>query len=123
MSQIVNAIIDSVTMKIERGCFLSAHVFVNYGDSGGQGFGGFVLGGTPGVPAGQHLEQVNLAAMWLIGVMRAAGVDDYMQAPGKAIRVQKSDGWGGMIEGIGHITKDDRWFFPANEFPIPKDEP
>ena len=76
-----------------------------------------MLGGSPDVAAGKHDEQKNFAAMWLVGVMRAAEVDRLTDAKGKAIRIRLSDKkWGAKITAIGHIIKDDRWFTPSESF-------
>jgi len=112
--EVVNAIIDSAHIKIERGFLLDSWIFVKY-ESGGQGFGGFVLGGIGDekVPASRHAEQPNLAAEWLVSVLRAAGVEKWSEVPGKVIRVRRDhEGFGGRILGIGHAIKDDCWFMP-----------
>lgn len=115
--EVVNAIIDSAHIKIERGFLLDSWIFVKY-ESGGQGFGGFVLGGIGDekVPASRHAEQPNLAAEWIVSILRAADVEDWKDVPGKAVRIRRESGWGGKIIGIGHITKSDRWFMPAQRF-------
>lgn len=113
--EVVNAIIESASVTLDRGCFLSSWLMLDYGGSH-QGFGGYVLGGTPDAAAGRHAEQTNLAAAWLVGCLRAGDVEDFKALVGKSIRVRRKPGWGGDIIGIGHITKDDRWFFPKETF-------
>ncbi|MBB6306277.1 hypothetical protein [Xanthobacter tagetidis] len=111
-----NAIIEAATLYIERGFILTSFVHLNYGGSG-QGYGGYVLGGLPDSKAGAHAEQGNLAAEWITGIMRAAGVEDWKDLPGKSVRVRLSQpGLGGMVEAIGHIIRDDRWFDSKEAF-------
>lgn len=113
--EITNAIITRVTLRIERGFVLDSWVFVEY-ESGGQGFGGFVLGGYPDTRAGHHDEQTNIAAEWIVSVMRAADVEDWDHLKGRSIRVRREGGFNGVILGIGHITKNDRWFMARERF-------
>ena len=114
MSQVVekNAIIESVSVRLDRGCFLSAWVFLDYGGSG-QGFGGYVLGGTPTAAAGKHATQKNLAGEFLVRCMMAAGVEDFAEMKGKTVRVRCEHS---KVHAIGHIVKDDKWFNPEETF-------
>lgn len=110
-----NAIITKATITIERGFLLSSWVYLDYGGSG-QGLGGFVLGGTPDSKAGDHTA-ANFAAEWIVGVMRAADVEDWSSLPGRAVRVRRDrEGLSGTVVGIGHIIRDDRWFSPESAF-------
>lgn len=113
---VTNATISSASIVIERGFALSGWVHVEF-EGGGQGFGGYVLGGIGDekVPSAQHHKQPNLAAEWLVGVMRAAGVDNLKDCAGKVIRIAKDDEWA-TIRAIGHAVKNDRWFEPAKAF-------
>jgi len=113
-----NAVIESAELGIERGFVLSAWVMVEFGDGSSQGFGGFVLGGIgdpKDVPSARHGEQPNVAAEFICGVLRAAGVDSWGDLPEKSIRVGLNEAFGTII-GIGHIIKDDRWFHPSKAF-------
>jgi hypothetical protein len=114
-AEIINAIIEAATIGFDRDVFLSSWITLRF-DAGGQGMGGFVLGGEPGIPAGNHQSQANLAAEWIVGVLRAAEVDCWSKLPGKAVRVRRGTGWSGRIIGIGHIVKNDRWFEPEAAF-------
>lgn len=115
--KITNGIIREFRIGFDRDIFLSAWVFIEHQDGGHQGFGGYVLGGTKDCRAGNHAEQGNLAAEWLVGVMLAADVEDYTKIVGRAIRVKRdSDNFNANIVGIGHILKDDRWFEPKAAF-------
>lgn len=113
---VLNAVISSVDMRLEREMFLCGNVYLKRADGFSQGFGGYVLGGVAGCKAGNHHSQPNLAAMFLVGVMQAADVTDYAKAVGKAIRIEVEPGFNGKITGIGHIIKDDLWFRPEELF-------
>jgi hypothetical protein len=113
-TEVVNAIIDSATIGFSRGFILDSWVQLNY-ESGSQGFGGFVLGGTPDAKAGDH-SGPNIAAEWIVSILRAADVDTWSALPGKSVRVRRGEGWGGKVLAIGHITKSDRWFCPEERF-------
>lgn len=114
---VCNAVIESASLTIERGFILTGWVHLDYGDGTHQGFGGYVLGGVGDAKAAQHQDQPNLCAEWFAGVMSAAGVDDFAALPGKSVRVLRSKGgFGGDVIGIGHIVKDQRWFYPKEAF-------
>ena len=110
-----NAIVDDIRVSLDRDIFLSVWVMLDYGGTH-QGFGGYVLGGTPDCAAGKHRAQGNLAAEFLVRVMLAAGVDDLMKAKGKTVRVRREPGFNGSVKEIGHIVKDDKWFNPEETF-------
>ena len=112
--QIYNAEIESADVTLDRGCFLSAWVFVKFAD-GSQGFGGFVLGALPSAKAGDHANQPNFAAEFLTAVMAAAGVESWKALVGKTIRIKKENSLGPIL-AIGHIYKDDLWFHPKERF-------
>lgn len=111
---VCNAVIESASIGLSRGCFLDSWLTLNYGGSG-QGFGGYVLGGTPTAAAGRHASQPNIAAEYIVSVLRAAGVEQWSELPGKTIRVRKATEWGAIV-AIGHIVKDDCWFEPEAMF-------
>lgn len=73
----------------------------------GQGFGGHVLGWPGRPPEGQPPH----AAVWVLGVLRAAGVKRWSDLPGRIIRV-RSDG---LIRAIGHAIED-QWFDTEADF-------
>ena len=106
-----NAVINSVRIGFDRDCFLCVWVFVDHAGGGTQGFGGYVLGGTPDCKAGDHANQRNLCADFIVGCLRAGDVETFDKLVGKAVRVMREDAsWGASIIGIGHIIKDDRWY-------------
>ena len=108
--EILNAIVTSVTLGVERGSFLDSWVFVDFGNGGAQGFGGFAL--YPGQTAKHHRID-SPAGHWIWRVMQVAGVENWRDVVGKAIRCRIAGN--GQICAIGHITKDD-WFHPAEDF-------
>lgn len=109
----VNATISDVKICLDRDVFLSVWVFLDYGDCGGQGFGGYVLGGLPDVAAGNHATQKNLAGEFLVRCMMAADVLDWKHMVGKTVRVRKEHS---KVHAIGHITKKGLWFNPGETF-------
>jgi hypothetical protein len=111
MTEIVNALIDSTSLRLSRGFFLDAWIYVNYGDSGAQGFGGWVL-----FKKNESADGPNFAGYAITKIMEVAGVENWDAIKGKAIRVKKdSAGWDGKIVAIGHITKD-IWYEPTKDF-------
>lgn len=114
MSIEINAVITSADVTLDRDFILSSWLMLDFGGSG-QGFGGYVLGGLPDTRAGQHHEQKNIAAIWLVGVLQAAGVTKLSEAVGKVIRVRRADDFGEIL-AIGHAVKNDRWFCPKEAF-------
>lgn len=110
--QIVNAVIESATItKADHG-LLSAWLTLNYGGSG-QGFGGYSLYLPKSFS--HHSLNVNYAGHFIFRVLEIAGVDEWKDLVGKTIRVRRPAGFGGIIEAIGHIVKDD-WFCPKEDF-------
>lgn len=91
MTEIVNAVIERVSIETERG--LTAWLHLNYGGSG-QAF------------CGHFIKRC----------IDIGGVSEWEKLQGKTIRVRSYvPGFRGSIEAIGHIIKDD-WFFPRDDF-------
>lgn len=111
-NRVRNAIIEGAEITIEDHGLLSAWVYLDYGDSGHQGFGGYALY----LPKSfTHHKLHSVAGHFIWRVMEVAGVTEWSKLKGKTVRVD-GGGWGtGRIEGIGHIVKDD-WFYPEQEF-------
>lgn len=100
--EIRNATIKSVTLSTaDHGC-LSGWLHLDYG-GGGQGFGGYALF-SPG-----HSD---VTGLWVWRCCEIAGVSDYKDLPGRAIRVKTDHS---NVHAIGHFLKDE-WFDPAAEF-------
>ena len=114
---VFNAEIESADIRIERGFILTAWVHLKW-DGQGQGFGGYVLGGTPFDDAlcARHEDQTNLAADFIGGILAVAGVDSFKALTGKIIRVAKDDSWGDIL-AIGHPVKE-RWYVPKDRFAL-----
>lgn len=104
-----NAVIESASLGLENG-FLSAWLSLEYGDSSGQGFGGFMLYAGPRNK--QHLTQWNIAGHFIQRVLEVAGVDQWSKLQGRSIRVRAEHS---RVHAIGHIVKDD-WFEPGVDF-------
>ncbi|MEO1280013.1 MAG: hypothetical protein AAFV77_13720, partial [Planctomycetota bacterium] len=71
--EVVNAVIRNVQMGFDRDIFLCPWVFLDY-EFSTQGFGGFVCGGMPDVVAGDHGNQPNFCAEFIVACLRAADV-------------------------------------------------
>ena len=108
---IQNAIIESYTIEIDRGCLLTMWLHLTY-DGGGQSFGGWCL--YVDSSSINHTIK-SYAGHFIYRVLEIAGVEDVSKLPGKTIRV---DGDWDHIYGIGHIIKNN-WFYPKKNF---KDE-
>ena len=105
MEDIKNAIIKNARIiNAGHGC-LTVWLQLDYGGSG-QGFGGYNLH-SAGATLGTC--KVNIAGHFLRRVLEIAGVSEWDDLAGKAIRAK-----GGIdgVSAIGHIIKDD-WFCPA----------
>lgn len=108
MTEIKNAIIKSARLDDADRGFLTAWLDLDYGGSG-QGFGGHCLY----LPSSfKHGELKSFAGYFIWRCMEIADVISWNKIDGKTIRVSVSDG---LIQGIGHIVKDD-WFFPKKDF-------
>lgn len=107
--EIKNAVIESARITTGERGFLDCWLYLNYGDSGGQGFGGFVLY----VPKSwAHFKIESVAGHFIFRVMEIAEVTEWDGLKGKTIRVR---GTYSNISAIGHITKND-WFCPKDDF-------
>lgn len=107
--EIKNAVIESVSLSKADHGLLSAWLFLNYGDSSAQGFGGYCLY----LPKSfTHHQLLSHAGHFIWRCLEIADVDEWSKLPGKTIRV-KSDL--SRVYAIGHIVKDD-WFCPSEDF-------
>lgn len=105
-----NAIIESADLDIGECGFLDCWLSLDYGGSR-QGFGGYSLY----LPKSwKHHQLESVAGHHIFRILQIADVAKWSQLVGKTIRVRKTDEWG-LIEAIGHITKDD-WFCPKEDF-------
>jgi hypothetical protein len=112
MSNIENGEIESADIVFSRGFILDCWLFLKF-DGTGQGFGGYVLGGSPfdtNAKCAEHHNQKNLAADFIGGCLAVAGVEKFSQLKGKVIRVEREDDFGPIV-AIGHAYKD-IWYRP-----------
>ena len=105
-----NAVIESQRIGIERGSFLDCWLFLDYGDGGHQGFGGWVLHMTPDCT--HYKQDCGHAGEHLMQCMRVADVEKWDDVVGKCVRAKIEDG---LVVAIGHITKD-IWFEPREVY-------
>ena len=118
--KIRNAIIESVSIDMGARGLLTAWLFLDYGDGGHQGFGGYALYLPKDYK--NHSKDGDRAGHFIFRCMEIAGVENWQNVTGKAIRVKVDDSAGGFastIHAIGHITKED-WFAPSIDFSKPK---
>lgn len=107
MISICNAQIKSTSFGYEDHGILTCYLHVA-GDGWGCGFGGYVLD----VYDSQAKQRIGSAygLQFLIDVMKAVGAASWEKLPGTFVRVE-TEGLGGGILRIGHITKE-TWFDP-----------
>ncbi len=98
-----NAIITSASLSnADHGC-LSSFLYLDYGNSNGQGFGGYRLASPT--------SQTPAAGNWIWHCLRVAEVDDWSKLPGRTIRARIEDD---RVVAIGHITRE-IWFEPRHD--------
>ena len=108
MSEIRNAIVESSRIEIEDHGMLTVWLFMDYGDSGHQGFGGYALY----LPSDfKHHSKTSHAGHWIFRCLEMCGVTDWSQVRGKTVRCRIEQG---KIEAIGHIVEN-KWFCPEEE--------
>jgi hypothetical protein len=106
--EIENAIIGKATICIQDHGFLDSWLMLDFGGSG-QGFGGYALY----LPKSfTHHTVESHAGHWIYRILQIAGVQDWSELKGKAIRARRENG---LLVAVGHITKDD-WFCPRDDF-------
>jgi hypothetical protein len=107
--EIKNAVIESALITTEERGFLDCWLTFTYGDSSGQGFGGFTLY----LPKSwSHHKMMSPAGHFIFRVMEIADVTDFSKLKGRSIRVKAEHN---KVHAIGHIIKDD-WFDPSEDF-------
>lgn len=104
-----NAVITGASITNDDHGLLSAWVSLDYGGAG-QGFGGYSLYLPKSFKHARN--QANYAGHFIWRVMEVAGVSEWAQLKGKAVRVKANHS--GVAE-LGHIVKND-WFNPTKEF-------
>ena len=102
---IENAIIESVQLTIERGSVV-AFLQLRFGESGGQGFGGYCLY-NPNFPDKDY------TGFWIYRCCESVGAETWEALVGKPCRVKK-ESYLSDINAIGHFLED-KWFYPKKE--------
>lgn len=111
-AEIKNAIIKSAVIDIGDRDMLTAWLYLDYGGAG-QGFGGLMLLPSEDSKVRERDERgPNFAGVFIDQCLRVAGVNQWSELPGKAIRVQADHC---RVHAIGHLVEN-RWFCPAKEF-------
>jgi hypothetical protein len=102
-----NAIIESIKIEIgPYGC-LTIWLILDYGGVS-QGFGGHALY----LPSSfKHHKRESVVGHFIYRVLEIAGVAEWDELVGKAIRARSDND---VVDAIGHIVKDD-WFCPRSD--------
>ncbi len=103
-----NATIGDASLMIEDHGILTIMLYLEYGEGGTQGFGGYGLYSSNFQPVG-----IRTCGFFIWRVLEVVGVSDWNHLKGRNVRVVK-DPTTDKIEAIGHITKD-MWFNPGEE--------
>lgn len=98
--EIQNAIIESTSLGYEGHGIMTCFLYLKYGGSSAQGFGGYNLKGEFGM---KFIEEV----------LKIVGVDSWEKLPGKYIRVKYEGKWNSPITAIGNMLEDN-WFNPKD---------
>lgn len=108
--EIKNAVIESVSINDGERGLLTAYLYLTYGKSGAQGFGGHALY----LPKSYSHHKIDLgfAGHFIFRCMQIGGVSRWEDLNGKTIRVKAEHS---KVHAIGHIVNDD-WFEPAIDF-------
>lgn len=116
MSTVQNARITATSLGYEDHGILTCWPTLDYTGSG-QGFGGYGLDAPPEKRASGYDRQPSVVAgFWIARILKTVGVEKWEDLKGKYVRVSRTDDWG-PVEGIGHITDDALWFYPASRYP------
>ena len=106
--EIHNALITSAEIRNDEFGCLTIWVHVKYAGSTGKGFGGYCLYKPPMI---SQSDIRACAGHFIWRIMETAGVQEWGQLKGKAVRVRADDS---KIHAIGHIV-DNNWFCPGEE--------
>ena len=103
--EIKNARIESTMLGYEDHGVFTCMLHFDYGEHGGQGFGGYALSGKN--PKDSYYKN-QYCAMFIEGILKTVGVEKWEDLIGKHVRVEAEfDG----IKRIGNILED-IWFDP-----------
>lgn len=106
--KIYNAKILKTTLGKEDHGIMTCWIHIEY-ERGGQAFGGHALDQYDEKKRVRVGTQYGLD--YIMGILRAVGVDSWEQLPGKHVRIEAEQA---KIHKIGHIIKD-LWFKPVVE--------
>lgn len=107
--EIRNARIESTKLGIEVYGILTASLYLDYGDSGHQMFGGHrSLSGKIDI---KRPRTASFCGRYLEKILTVVGVDNWEDLVGKYIRVKKDGSLSSPIIAIGNIVKEE-WFNP-----------
>jgi hypothetical protein len=106
-----NAVIIGTMLGIEDHGILTCYVYLDYGDSGHQGFGGYSLDGPRKDGNGKHLGRFGSAfgMEFIRRLLDTLGVETWEKLKGTPCRVVAEYS---KVHAIGHFTKN-KWFDPA----------
>lgn len=108
--EIKNAKITSTTLGHEDHGIFTCMIYLDYGDSSGQGFGGYALDIPKKDTKGKFLSRVGTSygMQFIIELLKVVGVDKWEDLPGEYIRVEAEHT---EIHRIGNLLRDE-WFDP-----------
>jgi hypothetical protein len=110
--EIKNAKITATSLGLEDHGIFTANLCLEF-DGGGCWFGGWALDDKPVEPmakgeAGRRRGTAyGLDAIMLL--LRVLGVSKWEDVKGQFVRARLVGGWGGKVEAVGHLMRDD-WF-------------
>lgn len=102
-----NATIGDALLMIEDHGILTIMLYLEYGEGGTQGFGGYALYSSNFKPVG-----IRACGFYIWRLLEVVEVSNWKDLKGKNVRVLKDDN--DMVIAIGHITRD-KWFNPREE--------
>jgi hypothetical protein len=105
-----NALIESTMLGVEDHGIMTCYLYLDYGDSSGQGFGGASLDTYDKKKEKRVGHKIGMD--YIMSILDVVGVGRWEDLIGKHIRVKASMS---NVEAIGHITKD-KWFTPKELF-------
>lgn len=103
-----NAVITSAELSNDDHGVLTCYLTLDYGGSGMQGFGGYILW-SPSSPLGAHPDA---CGRYIWRVLEIAGVHEWSKLKGRPVRVRAGRA---KVHAIGHFLNDD-WFHPSVVF-------
>lgn len=93
----INAKIEDTMLGFEDHGIFTCMIYLDFGDSSHQGFGGYSLGN-------EYTNRV------ITGLLKTLEIDQWESLKGKYVRIRKEDDkYNSKITEIGHLLKD-QWF-------------